>query len=84
VFVNVDMEQYAFKDATIRIFRNVMADDEFRDWADVGIAIQAYLRDTGDDLRALADWAKQPQPSGLGAAGEGGVLGLRIGYRGAE
>jgi len=32
VFVNVDMEQYAFKDATIRIFRNVMADDEFRDW----------------------------------------------------
>jgi RHH-type proline utilization regulon transcriptional repressor/proline dehydrogenase/delta 1-pyrroline-5-carboxylate dehydrogenase len=58
-FINIDMEQYAFKDATLAIFREVFAEQEFRDWADVGIAIQAYLRDTGDDLQALADWAKQ-------------------------
>src|SRR5437773_8775088 len=45
-FVNVDMEQYAFKDLTLRIFREVLDEDEFRDWSDVGIAIQAYLRDT--------------------------------------
>ncbi|HET6251409.1 MAG TPA: L-glutamate gamma-semialdehyde dehydrogenase [Tepidisphaeraceae bacterium] len=59
VFVNVDMEQYAFKDATLRIFRDVLAEEEFRDWADVGIAMQAYLRDTEDDLRSLADWARE-------------------------
>lgn len=58
-FVNIDMEQYAFKDATLRIFRTVFAEDEFRDWADVGIAIQAYLRDTEADLRELAQWARQ-------------------------
>ena len=59
MFVNIDMEQYAYKDATLRIFRDVFAEEEFRDWADVGIAVQAYLRDTGDDLAALADWARQ-------------------------
>jgi RHH-type proline utilization regulon transcriptional repressor/proline dehydrogenase/delta 1-pyrroline-5-carboxylate dehydrogenase len=59
VFVNIDMEQYAYKDATIRIFQSVLGTEEFRDWADVGIAIQAYLRDTGDDLRILAEWVRR-------------------------
>ncbi|HWE04424.1 MAG TPA: L-glutamate gamma-semialdehyde dehydrogenase [Tepidisphaeraceae bacterium] len=59
VFVNIDMEQYAYKDATLRMFRTVFSEEEFRDWQHVGIAIQAYLRDTGDDLRALADWARE-------------------------
>jgi RHH-type proline utilization regulon transcriptional repressor/proline dehydrogenase/delta 1-pyrroline-5-carboxylate dehydrogenase len=56
-FVNVDMEQFSYKDATLRIFREVLDEPEFRDWADVGIAIQAYLKCSGDDLRALAAWA---------------------------
>jgi RHH-type proline utilization regulon transcriptional repressor/proline dehydrogenase/delta 1-pyrroline-5-carboxylate dehydrogenase len=56
-FVNFDMEQYAFKDLTLRIFREILEEADFRDWPDAGIAIQAYLRDCGDDLRALADWA---------------------------
>ena len=59
VFVNIDMEQYSYKDVTLRIFKEVFDEDEFRDWADVGIAIQAYLRDCGDDLQALADWARR-------------------------
>ena len=58
VFVNVDMEHYAFKDLTIDIFKSALLEDEFRDWTDVGIAIQAYLRDTGDDLADLAEWSK--------------------------
>ena len=45
-FVNFDMEQYSTKDMTLQIFREVLDEDEFRDWPDVGIAIQAYLRDT--------------------------------------
>jgi RHH-type proline utilization regulon transcriptional repressor/proline dehydrogenase/delta 1-pyrroline-5-carboxylate dehydrogenase len=55
-FVNVDMEQYAFKDLTLRIFREILEEDEFHDWADVGIAIQAYLRDTEEDLKELLRW----------------------------
>jgi RHH-type proline utilization regulon transcriptional repressor/proline dehydrogenase/delta 1-pyrroline-5-carboxylate dehydrogenase len=58
-FVNVDMEQYAYKDLTLRIFREVLDEDEFRDWPDVGIALQAYLRDTDGDLEALLSWAER-------------------------
>ena len=57
-FVNFDMEQYSFKDVTLRIFRDILTEPEFRDWPHVGIAIQAYLTDTEADLRALLDWAK--------------------------
>ncbi|HEV3384723.1 MAG TPA: L-glutamate gamma-semialdehyde dehydrogenase, partial [Gemmata sp.] len=57
-FVNFDMEQHSFKDTTLRIFRDILTEPEFRAWPDVGIAIQAYLRDTEDDLQRLLDWAK--------------------------
>ncbi|MCX7700789.1 MAG: proline dehydrogenase family protein, partial [Gemmataceae bacterium] len=52
-FVNLDMEQYAYKDLTLHIFRRVILDPEFRDWPDIGIAIQAYLRDCEKDLLEL-------------------------------
>jgi RHH-type proline utilization regulon transcriptional repressor/proline dehydrogenase/delta 1-pyrroline-5-carboxylate dehydrogenase len=57
VFINLDMEQFAFKDLTIQIFKSVLLEDEFRNWSNVGIAIQAYLRGSLDDLRDLADWS---------------------------
>jgi RHH-type proline utilization regulon transcriptional repressor/proline dehydrogenase/delta 1-pyrroline-5-carboxylate dehydrogenase len=58
-FVNFDMEQYSFKDVTLQIFQEVLSEEEFRDWPDAGIAIQAYLRDTEEDLKRLCAWAKQ-------------------------
>jgi RHH-type proline utilization regulon transcriptional repressor/proline dehydrogenase/delta 1-pyrroline-5-carboxylate dehydrogenase len=57
-FVNVDMESYAVKDLTLAIFQQVLAEPEFRDWTDVGIVIQVYLRDSAADLVALRDWAR--------------------------
>ncbi len=57
VFVNFDMEQFAFKDVTLHLFRTVLEEPEFRDWPDVGIAIQAYLRETEKDLVGLRDWS---------------------------
>lgn len=59
VFVNFDMEQYSFKDTTIQIFKEILEEPEFRDWPEVGIAIQAYLRDVADDLASLATWARR-------------------------
>ncbi len=59
VFVNLDMEQSSFKSLTIRIFKTILSEPEFRDWPDVGIAIQAYLRAAAADLADLADWARQ-------------------------
>jgi RHH-type proline utilization regulon transcriptional repressor/proline dehydrogenase/delta 1-pyrroline-5-carboxylate dehydrogenase len=57
-FVNFDMEQHAFKDTTLRIFREILEEDEFRAWPDVGVAIQAYLQDCERDLIDLAEWVK--------------------------
>lgn len=57
-FVNFDMEQYSFKDTTLHIFRTVLEEPEFRDWPHVGIAIQAYLKDTEQDLEKLLVWAR--------------------------
>ena len=56
-FVNIDMEQYAYKDLTIRIFQEVLEEQEFRTWADVGIAMQAYLRNCDEDIKSLTEWA---------------------------
>lgn len=58
-FINVDMEQYAYKDLTYAIFRETLLEDEFRDWSDIGIVVQAYLRDSEDDLRELLSWARE-------------------------
>ena len=57
-FVNFDMEQHSFKETTLRIFRDILSEPEFRDWPHVGIAIQAYLKDTEADLHQLLDWVK--------------------------
>ncbi len=57
-FVNFDMEQHAFKDTTLAIFRDVLSEPEFRDWPNVGIAMQAYLTDTERDLQSLLDWVR--------------------------
>src|SRR5260370_24569711 len=37
VFVNVDMEQHSYRDMNLRIFREVLEQDEVCDWADVVI-----------------------------------------------
>jgi RHH-type proline utilization regulon transcriptional repressor/proline dehydrogenase/delta 1-pyrroline-5-carboxylate dehydrogenase len=55
-FVNFDMEQFAYKDTTLCIFRDILLEDEFRSWQDVGIAIQAYLKECLGDLHALRSW----------------------------
>jgi RHH-type proline utilization regulon transcriptional repressor/proline dehydrogenase/delta 1-pyrroline-5-carboxylate dehydrogenase len=57
-YVHIDMEHYAFKDLTLAIFKDILLEKEFRDFADVGIVVQAYLPDAEKDLADLATWAK--------------------------
>ena len=57
-FACFDMEQFALKDATLDIFKTILLEDGLRDWPDVGIAVQAYLVSSGDDLKSLAEWAR--------------------------
>lgn len=58
-FVNVDMESYRFKALTLAVFRSILEEPEFRARPYMGIAIQAYLRESGHDLRELIAWAKK-------------------------
>lgn len=57
--VHIDMESYKTKDTTLRTFKAVMMEDEFRRRDDVGIVIQCYLRDSGRDLVELRNWARE-------------------------
>ncbi|MFN8535591.1 MAG: proline dehydrogenase family protein [Dehalococcoidia bacterium] len=63
VFVNVDMEQYRFKNLTHLTFERQVLDPEFVAFGHVGIVVQAYQRDALDDLawlRALAEQRGAP------------------------
>jgi RHH-type transcriptional regulator, proline utilization regulon repressor / proline dehydrogenase / delta 1-pyrroline-5-carboxylate dehydrogenase len=61
-FVNVDMEHYDAKDLTLQLFRDLLSEDEFADMP-AGIVVQAYLRDSRDDLAELIAWsARRAQP----------------------
>jgi RHH-type transcriptional regulator, proline utilization regulon repressor / proline dehydrogenase / delta 1-pyrroline-5-carboxylate dehydrogenase len=59
--VTVDMEQYAFKDLTLEIFRRVLEEHEFREQPHATIALQAYLTDAEKDVVSLIRWARQHQ-----------------------
>ncbi len=58
-FVNIDMEQYAFKNLTYELFQRVMLEPEFRDFPDVGIVCQAYLKEAETDLTRLLEWVRE-------------------------
>lgn len=57
--IHFDMEQYAYKDITLAILKELLLEDEFRDRTDIGLTIQGYLRDSERDLKDLIAWAKK-------------------------
>jgi RHH-type transcriptional regulator, proline utilization regulon repressor / proline dehydrogenase / delta 1-pyrroline-5-carboxylate dehydrogenase len=57
--VHFDMEQYRYKNATLETLKQLLMEEEFRDRTDIGITLQAYLRDSDSDLQDLIQWAKQ-------------------------
>jgi RHH-type proline utilization regulon transcriptional repressor/proline dehydrogenase/delta 1-pyrroline-5-carboxylate dehydrogenase len=58
-FVNLDMEMYSLKEITLDVFTQVLDDPEFHGWEHAGVALQAYLKCTEQDLRRLIGWAKE-------------------------
>jgi len=57
--VHFDMEQYEYKDITLSILKKLLLEEEYRDRTDIGVTLQAYLRDSYQDLQDLIEWAKQ-------------------------
>ncbi|MBP1149824.1 proline dehydrogenase family protein [Methylocaldum sp. RMAD-M] len=56
--MTVDMEHYELKSLTLRLFRDLVESEGDDGWHP-GIALQAYLPETADDLRELIDWAER-------------------------
>ncbi|NEP50379.1 MAG: L-glutamate gamma-semialdehyde dehydrogenase, partial [Moorea sp. SIO3C2] len=57
--VHFDMEQYEYKDITFSILKDLLMEEEFRSRTDIGVTMQAYLRDSEQDCQDLIAWAKQ-------------------------
>jgi len=59
VFINLDMEHYAVKHMTLEVFTELINEPEFRNYKYFGIVIQAYLRDSFEDVKAMTDFAQK-------------------------
>jgi RHH-type transcriptional regulator, proline utilization regulon repressor / proline dehydrogenase / delta 1-pyrroline-5-carboxylate dehydrogenase len=57
--IHFDMEQYAYKALTLTALKQILLEPEFQQRQDVGLTLQAYLRDSAADLDDLIGWAKQ-------------------------
>ena len=57
--IHFDMEQYRYKDLTLQILKELLMEEEFRSRTDLGMTLQAYLRDSYQDLQDLIEWAKE-------------------------
>ncbi len=55
--VTFDMEQYHLKDLTFEIFKSLL--NESPDIRFPAIAVQAYLKESEEDLRELIEWARK-------------------------
>jgi RHH-type proline utilization regulon transcriptional repressor/proline dehydrogenase/delta 1-pyrroline-5-carboxylate dehydrogenase len=58
-FLCIDMESYRHKNIIIELYKRLKL--EYRDYPHIGIVLQAYLKDTDQDLAELLAWAKQNQ-----------------------
>ena len=57
--IHFDMEQYRYKDLTLEILKELLIEEEFRSRTNLGITLQAYLRDSYADLQEVITWAKE-------------------------
>jgi RHH-type proline utilization regulon transcriptional repressor/proline dehydrogenase/delta 1-pyrroline-5-carboxylate dehydrogenase len=60
-FINFDMESYALKNLTLRLFKTIFSEPEFAASPARGLALQAYLRDCEADLRDILAWVRSGQ-----------------------
>ncbi|GAB6886756.1 L-glutamate gamma-semialdehyde dehydrogenase [Desulfothermus okinawensis JCM 13304] len=54
----IDMEQYTYKDITLEVYKRLRQDPEFRDFDQLAVVLQSYLKDTDRDLEELLNWAR--------------------------
>ena len=58
VFINLDMEQYSVKHLTVEVFKELINEPEFKSYPYFGCVIQAYLRDSFEDIKDLVAFSQ--------------------------
>lgn len=59
IFINLDMEQYSVKHLTLEVWKELMMEPEFRSYKHFGCVIQAYLRDSLQDIKDMVRFAQE-------------------------
>ncbi|MFO7728257.1 MAG: L-glutamate gamma-semialdehyde dehydrogenase [Desulfonatronovibrio sp.] len=57
----IDMEQYKFKDITLEVYKRLRSDPDLKDFDQLAIVLQAYLKDTDRDLEELLSWSRKEE-----------------------
>jgi RHH-type proline utilization regulon transcriptional repressor/proline dehydrogenase/delta 1-pyrroline-5-carboxylate dehydrogenase len=57
ISITFDMEHYYYKGLILAVFKRLAGEEEFHDLPFMGIAVQAYLKETEEDLSGLIRWA---------------------------
>ncbi len=55
--VHIDMESLDSREAVLQLVLDVLSEPELRDGPSAGLVLQAYLRDSPDQLSQILDWA---------------------------
>ncbi|MBL0351024.1 MAG: proline dehydrogenase family protein [Elusimicrobia bacterium] len=56
-FLWIDMEQHSLKSRIFQVYRDLLDEKEFSGFDGLGLAVQAYLRETARDLEDLKSWS---------------------------
>ncbi|TGL71363.1 proline dehydrogenase family protein [Leptospira kmetyi] len=57
-FINLDAEQYDYKEILMSLAEEIFLEDEFKDYPHFGIVIQAYLKESKNDLKRTIEYSK--------------------------
>lgn len=58
-FINFDMESTVYKEITIELFQKLLSEPRLQNYRHFGLALQAYLKSSEDDLRSLLAWVQK-------------------------
>ena len=56
--VTLDAEQSQYRDLTLKIFMEILDEEEFKNFENAGIAMHTYFLDSEEKISDLIDWAK--------------------------
>ena len=55
--IHIDMESLDSREAVLGLVLDLLSEEEFADGPSAGLVLQAYLRDSGEQLDQILDWA---------------------------